>query len=459
VRVPLGLGHRLHETVFNEHGAHENVAFCLVSHFQEGPDTVLLVRHVIALEESDYTDDATVGAMWQGRAMLPVIELAMNENLGILLVHAHAFGSPPRLSLTDLETTHRLLPMFQRRVPTRPHGSIVVSTGNAGGVVALPNGHAVSVDVSVTWLGSSIIQWPDAGSKTADDQAFDRQALVVGEQDFLTRARVGVIGLCGGGSHFVQQLAHMGTGTIVGVDDDVCEITNLQRLVGMRREDAVRAMAKTDLFDDRVRLIDSGSRFIGVHSRIPRSDAIDALRQCDVLVGCVDTLHVRAQIQQLAWRYLIPYVDVGVGIHSLGGRVGGARASVGGNVFVLIPGGYCMWCCGFLSKEKIDEELGGRAPSYFQNGTGEAQVVSFNGVVASQGTAEILQLLTGFRGASLDPASLSTRSGEQRGVLKYDGLRGTLEEWGGRPDVRCQHCSADLGAGAVAWAPARRAKP
>src|SRR5438034_8630548 len=132
------------------------------------------------------------------------------------------------------------------------------------------------------------------------------------------------------------------------------------------------------------------------------------------------------------------------------------RVSIGGNVLTLIPGGFCMWCCGFLSKEKIDAELVGPNRNYFENRTGEAQVVSLNGVAASQAVTEVLQLLTGFAGRGLRRAdvALPDQSTLQRGFRKLDGVRGTLEEWGAarRPD--CTFCTATLAAGVVAWAPA-----
>jgi len=48
----------------------------------------------------------------------------------------------------------------------------------------------------------------------------------------LANARVGVVGVGGGGSHMIQQLAHIGVGTILVADPDVVEDRNLNRLVG-----------------------------------------------------------------------------------------------------------------------------------------------------------------------------------------------------------------------------------
>ena len=51
-------------------------------------------------------------------------------------------------------------------------------------------------------------------------------------QERIERAVVGVVGLGGGGSHIVQQLAHIGFQRYVLYDDDAVEDTNLNRLIG-----------------------------------------------------------------------------------------------------------------------------------------------------------------------------------------------------------------------------------
>jgi ThiF family protein len=200
-----------------------------------------------------------------------------------------------------------------------------------------------------------------------------------------------------------------------------------------------------------------------VDKRLPELQALEALKTADVIVGCLDNLHARADLQELSWRFLIPYVDVGVNIRAINDPEPDCpHVSIGGNVLTLIPGGFCMWCCGFLSKEKLDAELAGPNRNYFENRAGEAQVVSLNGVAASQAVTEVLQLLTGFAGNGLRRADVALvgQPTLQRGFRKLDGVRGTLEDWGAarRPD--CKSCDSTLAAGVVAWTqPNRQAQP
>jgi hypothetical protein len=74
-------------------------------------------------------------------------------------------------------------------------------------------------------------------------------------------------------------------------------------------------------------------------------------------------------------------------------------------------------------------------------------------VLASQAVNEVLQILTGFAGTSLSRHSLAAgeQADLQRGFKKLDGVRGTLEEWGGIWYPDCPHCSGELDRGAAAW--------
>ena len=110
---------------------------------------------------------------------------------------------------------------------------------------------------------------------------------------------------------------------------------------------------KVDIFHRLVRKIGLGGRVQRVRAAIPDSDAVEALRGCDVIVGCVDALFAGSDLQELVSRYLIPYVDIGVTVRPVpDASENDPRIVVAGNVFTFVPGSFCLWCCGFLSREK-----------------------------------------------------------------------------------------------------------
>lgn len=76
----------------------------------------------------------------------------------------------------------------------------------------------------------------------------------------------------------------------------------------------------------------------------------------------------------------------------------------------------------------------------FQGSEKQAQVVSMNGLLASQAVTEVLQFLTGFAPAEEDMT-----------IKKFDGVEGTLTKWRVKKNATCQACGMMLGAGDIVW--------
>jgi hypothetical protein len=347
------------------------------------------------------------------------------------------------LSPDDRQSARQLLPLFQNLLPKRPHGSVVFSADHVAGMMLLPDSDEITEDLSLRWLGKLMVDVP--GALTSDDEAvhsdaYHRQMLLIGSrgQSLLRDATALVVGLSGGGSHGVQQLAHMGFGRIIGVDHDRASNSNRHRLIGIEWFDVLLRRLKTKIMARMVRRINGSVGFVGVPYAIPDQRAIEALKEADVIIGCVDTLHARADLQSLAWRYLIPYIDVGLLI--VPGIPGERDLAIGGNISTLIPGGPCAWCTGLLSQEKLDRETGGRPRSYLHDMEAQAQVVSFNGLLASQAVTDALQIVTGFAPPDTDDY-----------VRKFDAVEGTLAKWIVKRRPTCTACAKSLAAGDVIW--------
>ena len=439
IRIPTGLADTLRAAV-NAGRDYEAAVFALASHAQVGQKALLLVRKVLPLAEAAYISTRDHGAKWRGGAMVPIINEALRDNLGIVIFHTHDQSGAVSLSNDDRRSAYELLAVFQNLIPFRPHGSVVFGKDHAAGVVILPDQTAHIEDVKLRWITKTIIDF-DSGdthlSRDIEGPKYHRQKLLIGDrgQRNLRQAKVAVVGLGGGGSHVVQQLAHIGVGEIIGVDFDRAETTNRSRLIGIGWLDDVFKTLKTHIMARMVRRINRAVQFTKVSHPIPDQRALDALKRADIIVGCLDTLHARADLQDISWRYLIPYVDIGLLI-----QASDAGASIGGNVATFIPGSFCAWCIEFLTEAKLLAETGGRPRSYFKGGSSQAQVVSFNGVLASQAVSEVLQLLTGFAPVSSDLT-----------IKKFSGLDGTLEHWAVRKNQTCTNCQAALSAGDTIW--------
>ncbi|WP_457324405.1 HesA/MoeB/ThiF family protein, partial [Roseateles sp. P5_E11] len=200
----------------------------------------------------------------------------------------------------------------------------------------------------------------------------DRQSFLgaKSEQD-LKRAKVGVIGLGGGGSHVVQQLAHLGVSNYVLVDPDTIDETNLNRLVGGTLEDVKRGTLKVDIAERMIRAVVADAS-IGAHPT-QWQEAAKELQTCDVLIGCLDAVAAKDQLDKFCQRFLIPYIDIGMDVHKVG-----AGFLISGQVVLITPGSPCLRCMGLVTEEALAQE----ARNYGAAG-GKPQVVWPNGVLAS----------------------------------------------------------------------------
>src|SRR5258706_10211978 len=82
------------------------------------------------------------------------------------------------------------------------------------------------------------------------ERDYSRQSFLgAASSGVLRNCKIAVVGLCGGGSHVVQQLAHIGVGEFVLCDLDRVDASNLNRMVGAQARDAVIAAYKADVLE------------------------------------------------------------------------------------------------------------------------------------------------------------------------------------------------------------------
>lgn len=255
---------------------------------------------------------------------------------------------------------------------------------------------------------------------------FSRQSFLgAHSEETLKELRVGICGLGGGGSHIVQQLAHVGVGNFINADPDVAEDVNLNRLIGATLEDVRAGRLKTAISE---RVI-SGLLPEASVTLLPSQWQAHAelLRTCHIIFGCLDGYAERAQLEAFCRRFLIPLIDIGMDVHSLE-----KSHSVSGQVIVSMPGEHCMRCYGFITDARLEEE----ARLYGAAG-GKPQVVWPNGVLASTAVGLAISLVCPWRNITGST------------YLEYDGDRHTVSSSNrllavkGRPCVH--YHSSDVG--------------
>ncbi len=212
---------------------------------------------------------------------------------------------------------------------------------------------------------------------------FQRQSFLgKRSQKILSGCRIGIVGLGGGGSHIVQQLAHIGIGTFVIADPDIVEDSNLNRLVGATAADVENATRKVEVAERLIRAVNPAANVIPIPERWQAKP--DFLRDCDVIFGCVDGYTERDQLERMARRFLILYIDIGMDVHQAG-----KRYSISGQVALSMPGEPCLWCMGLLTDNLVTQEN----QNYGYAGD-RPQVIWPNGILASTAVGLFMQLVT-----------------------------------------------------------------
>lgn len=253
----------------------------------------------------------------------------------------------------------------------------------------------------------------------------DRQSFLGVDSDaVLAGVTIGVVGLGGGGSHVVQQLAHLGIGGFILIDDDVITLTNLNRLVGGTLADVCAGCLKVDIAERVIRAINPAAR---IDAHAARWEAVgDALKACDVIVGGVDSLVAKAELEAFSRRFMIPYIDMGMDVHRLGDS---DRYLVAGQVVLSSPGGPCLRCLGLVTDDGLQVE----ARKYGDAGA-KPQVVWPNGVLASTAVGLVVQLVTPWHCAPARTAHLVYDANQ--------GVIGPSDYLRRRPDLVCIHYPA-----------------
>lgn len=173
--------------------------------------------------------------------------------------------------------------------------------------------------------------------------------------------RIAVIGDSGTGSLVIELLMRAGAGEIVIFEFDRATITNLNRVLHLRLSDAELRRLKSERTAEviaesglptRVTLIDGGD--------IRNAAVADELRGCDVLVGGIDRDWPRLILCEVAYQYLLPFIDLGTEIGLNETEV----QSLDTRVSYVAPGRACLLCAGTVKQERItleghsDQELG-----------------------------------------------------------------------------------------------------
>lgn len=361
---------------------------------------------ILAIPPDDAISASALHVTWSTRSYVRLLKRAQDEKLVAGIVHVHP-GGPPAFSEQDDRNEADLAQLARNRNGENGRLLSLLLTGQ-GELCArlwLDSNAAVPVDISIV---GRHIAFCRQHADNHDTQAFDRQALAFGPDltPRLRGLRVGIVGGGGTGSATAMLLARLGVGQLVLFDDDIVDVTNLNRLHGAQRGDADAMRAKVDVVAREIADMALGTRVVPVRGWIGEAQCRDALKSCDVVFGCTDDHAGRLLLNRFAYFYLIPVVDMGLAIAP---RSDGGLQDLSGRVTVLAPGAPCLLCRGIIDPILArDEDLRRQHPEEYERRKREAYVrragdpapavVTFTTATACLAVDELLQALTCFRG-------------------------------------------------------------
>ena len=226
-------------------------------------------------------------------------------------------------------------------------------------------------------------------------------------QKRLKNARVLCVGAGGLGSPALMYLAAAGVGTLGIVDDDVVDVSNLQRQV-IHTTDRV-GVPKVDSAEEQIKALNPDVDVVKYKLRLDASNIMEVIRDYDIVVDGVDNFPTRYLLNDASVRLRIPVVSAAI----LGFE---------GQLSVFAPyEGPCYRC---LFRQPPPAEL---APSCGANGV----LGVLPGTMGLLQATEVVKLIIG----AGDP--LIGR------LLMYDALAATTTELKVRRDPECPVCSRD----------------
>lgn len=347
------------------------------------------------------------------------LKRAREAGLTTVLVHSHPFSQEAvRFSSIDIAGQATLVPKVQARLPSRPVAELVFGQNSIDGLLWLPGTHEPRPIEEVVVLGSRLDIRPCSHvapmTPVPTEAMYDRQVLVWGPQGQarLKALRVGVVGLGGNGSWVAAQLIHLGVGELIVIDDDVIEDSNRARVVGAEPADVEAKTPKVEVAARYAARHNPDCRVKPLPMDVNSEQAISALLECDLIIGCTDTLAGRVIPNQLAVQYFIPFLDTGVEIEVVAAQL----RSIAARCTLVRPGSPCLACMGYLSEEAVSREIeGGRRPGYLED-VKAPSVGPLNALAASMAGVDFLRFVHDLLGGVPQDSfcAYSGRTGEAR---------------------------------------------
>lgn len=212
----------------------------------------------------------------------------------------------------------------------------------------------------------------EGGLSLRDKDRYRRQLILEGfgeeAQLKLRRATVGVLGVGGLGSPAIMYLAYAGIGGIILVDDQIPEMSNLNRQVLHWLRDVSASRLKVESAAWKIKQMNEDIQVLERQERVTSESIASVLSSADIILDCTDNFATRYALNDFCVARRKPFVHAGV-------------ERMHGQITTIVPGETPCLRCLFPKPPET---------------TGEVPILgAVPGVFGSMQAAEAIKLITG----------------------------------------------------------------
>jgi len=365
----------------------------------------IVVRELVEPEPSMFDNRTPTSVQLNPQFIAKIAQRAKQSGESVVFVHTH-----PRpfnkFSAVDDEGEEKLAAFLKLRTPKTIHASLLLTPEKS---IARILGS--KEELRVLGIGTELMFDTGVLSKHIGPE-YDRQIKAFGlrGQKKIQSLKIGIVGLGGTGSVVAQQLAHLGVKNFLLIDPDILEESNLNRVVGATKNDV--NTPKVVIAKRLIKSINPAAEVEIIQDSVLKNAIAECLIDTDFSFSCTDSHGSRAVINQLAYQYLLPVIDMGVVITTQNQKV----ERIAARTQLLSPGVACMVCGNLLDYEEVRRDLltefeRKNDPYIIDAHESAPAVISLNSTIGSMAVTMFLNCVAGIPGNAR--------------LINYDAIQGT----------------------------------
>lgn len=186
---------------------------------------------------------------------------------------------------------------------------------------------------------------------------FDRSVLALGlnTMRLMTRnQKITIVGVGGLGSVIAENLVHLGFQQINLIDNDVIELSNLNRIVGAYFSDAQEKTFKVDAIKRHLININPNIEVNAFRNNIYDGEVEKIIATSDWILLATDNHSSRYKTQELSIKYFVPLISVGVNITVRDSEITDMSGEV---ITARVGDSICLNCLGRINQTKVHFDL------------------------------------------------------------------------------------------------------